>query len=89
MGRQRQLLRPDQLAAEKSEEECSLLRDPADDWRAQPQQGGKRDCRGGVPSKKHFPPEAPQGPRHPQRLCRPLPMSPFSLPQTVHGRCIH
>ena len=27
MGGQRQLLRPDQLAAEKSEEECSLLRD--------------------------------------------------------------
>lgn len=40
----------------------------------------------GVPSKKRFPPEAPRGPRHPQRLCHLLPVSPFSLPQTVHGR---
>lgn len=36
VGRQCQLIRPDQLAAEKSEEECSLLRHPAGDRRALP-----------------------------------------------------
>lgn len=38
---------PQTPSAEKSGEECSLLRDPAGDRRVPPQQGGKRDCRGG------------------------------------------
>lgn len=36
VGRQCQLISPDQLAAEKLEEECSLLRDPAGDRWALP-----------------------------------------------------
>lgn len=85
MGGQRRLLRPDQLAAEKSEEECSLLRDPADDRRAPPQQGGKRDCRGGCLLRNTFLLKPPRAPVTRNGSAAPSPCPPSAYPKQCMG----